>query len=329
MNINHVLEQFKFKGELESCDIFGSGHINTTFLATYNEDGKKRNYVIQKVNTSIFPDIDALMNNIFSVTDFLREKIKADGGNPHRETLHFIRTFDGNKYFKDEDGSCFRAYRFVDNSKAYDTVDSAEVFGKSGKAFGRFQKYLSDFPAESLSEIIKNFHNTIWRYENEFIPAVQKGFTNAMKSGVLAGYPLDSLKVTLVDGSFHPVDSDQLSFEICAMQAYKNACAKAGPVLMEPIMKLEVVTPEENMGDVIGDLNKRRGQVEGMESSRSGARIVKAMVPLAEMFGYVTALRTITSGRATSSMTYSHHAQLSSSIAKAVLEEVKGRADLL
>ena len=173
MNINHVLEQFKFKGELESCDIFGSGHINTTFLATYNEDGKKRNYVIQKVNTSIFPDIDALMNNIFSVTDFLREKIKADGGNPHRETLHFIRTFDGNKYFKDEDGSCFRAYRFVDNSKAYDTVDSAEVFGKSGKAFGRFQKYLSDFPAESLSKIIKNFHNTIWRYENEFIPAVQ------------------------------------------------------------------------------------------------------------------------------------------------------------
>lgn len=173
MNINHVLEQFEFKGELESCDIFGSGHINTTFLATYNEDGKKRNYVIQKVNTSIFPDIDSLMDNIFSVTDFLREKIKTNGGNPHRETLHFIRTFDGNKYFKDEDGSCFRAYRFVDNSKAYDTVDSAEVFGKSGKAFGRFQKYLSDFPAESLSEIIKNFHNTIWRYENEFIPAVQ------------------------------------------------------------------------------------------------------------------------------------------------------------
>jgi translation elongation factor EF-G len=120
-----------------------------------------------------------------------------------------------------------------------------------------------------------------------------------MKNGVLAGYPLDSLKVVLKDGSFHPVDSDQLSFEICAIQAYKNACVKAGPVLMEPIMKLEVVTPEENMGDVIGDLNRRRGQVEGMETSRSGARIVKAMVPLAEMFGYVTALRTITSGRAT------------------------------
>ena len=163
----------------------------------------------------------------------------------------------------------------------------------------------------------------------EFIPAVQKGFTNAMKSGVLAGYPLDSLKVTLVDGSFHPVDSDQLSFEICAMQAYKNACAKAGPVLMEPIMKLEVVTPEENMGDVIGDLNKRRGQVEGMESSRSGARIVKAMVPLAEMFGYVTALRTITSGRATSTMSFSHYSEVSSSIAKNVLTEVNGRVDLL
>ncbi len=163
----------------------------------------------------------------------------------------------------------------------------------------------------------------------EFIPSVQKGFQTAMKNGVLAGYPLDSLKVVLKDGSFHPVDSDQLSFEICAIQAYKNACAKAGPVLTEPIMKLEVVTPEENMGDVIGDLNKRRGQVEGMESSRSGARIVKAKVPLAEMFGYVTALRTITSGRATSSMTYDHHAQVSSSIAKAVLEEVKGRVDLV
>ena len=153
-------------------------------------------------------------------------------------------------------------------------------------------------------------------------------FIDEVKGG-LAGYPLDSLKVVLKDGSFHPVDSDQLSFEICAIQAYKNACAKAGPVLTEPIMKLEVVTPEENMGDVIGDLNKRRGQVEGMETSRSGARIVKAMVPLAEMFGYVTALRTITSGRATSSMTYDHHAQVSSSIAKAVLEEVKGRVDLL
>ena len=163
----------------------------------------------------------------------------------------------------------------------------------------------------------------------EFIPSVQKGFENAMKNGVLGGYPMENLKVTLTDGSFHPVDSDQLSFELAAINAYRNACPKAGPVLMGPIMKVEVVTPEENMGDVIGDLNKRRGQVEGMDEARSGARIVKAQVPLAEMFGYVTALRTITSGRATSSMEYDHHAPLSSSIAKAVLEEVKGRTDLV
>ena len=163
----------------------------------------------------------------------------------------------------------------------------------------------------------------------EFIPSVQKGFENAMKTGVLGGYPMTGLKVVLTAGSFHPVDSDQLSFELAALNAYKNGCPKAGPVLMEPIMKVEVVTPEENMGDVIGDLNKRRGQVEGMEEARSGARIVKAQVPLSEMFGYVTALRTITSGRATSSMEYDHHAPLSSAIAKAVLEEVKGRADLV
>ncbi len=163
----------------------------------------------------------------------------------------------------------------------------------------------------------------------EFIPSVQKGFENAMKNGVLGGYPMENLKVTLTDGSFHPVDSDQLSFELAAINAYRNACPKAGPVLMEPIMKVEVVTPEENMGDVIGDLNKRRGQVEGMDEARSGARIVKAQVPLAEMFGYVTALRTITSGRATSSMEYDHHSPLSSSIAKVVLEEVKGRTDLV
>lgn len=163
----------------------------------------------------------------------------------------------------------------------------------------------------------------------EFIPSVQKGFQKAMKNGVLAGYPLDQLKVTLIDGSFHAVDSDQLSFEICAIQAFKSASEKAGPALMEPIMKIEVVTPEESMGDVIGDLNKRRGQVEGMETSRTGARIVKAKVPLAETFGYVTALRTITSGRATSSMLFSHYAEVSASIAKQVLTEVQGRVDLI
>ncbi|WP_297929814.1 elongation factor G [uncultured Coprobacter sp.] len=163
----------------------------------------------------------------------------------------------------------------------------------------------------------------------EFIPSIQKGFTTAMRNGVLAGYPLDQLKVTVIDGSFHPVDSDQLSFEVCAIQAFKKACEKAKPVLLEPIMKIEVVTPEESMGDVISDLNKRRGQVEGMESSRSGARIVKAKAPLAEMFGYVTSLRTITSGRATSTMTFSHYAEVSTAIAKQVLTEAQGRVDLL
>ncbi len=163
----------------------------------------------------------------------------------------------------------------------------------------------------------------------EFIPSVQKGFQDCLSSGVLGGFPMTGLKVTLNDGSFHPVDSDQLSFELVARQAFRNLCPKAGPVLMEPIMKVEVVTPEENMGDVIGDLNKRRGLVQGMEEARSGARIVKAMVPLAEMFGYVTALRTITSGRATSSMEYDHHSPVSTSIAKAVLDEVKGHSELL
>ncbi len=163
----------------------------------------------------------------------------------------------------------------------------------------------------------------------EFIPSIQKGFTAAMKNGVLAGFPVEQLKVTVIDGSFHPVDSDQLSFELCAIQAFKKASEKAGPVLLEPIMKIEVVTPEESMGDVIGDLNKRRGQVEGMETARSGARVVKAKAPLAEMFGYVTALRTITSGRATSTMTFSHYSEVSNSIAKNVLAECQGRVDLL
>ena len=213
------------------------------------------------------------------------------------------------------------------------TVNLREVYKKQSGGRGKFADIIVNVGPvdEDFKEGGLQFINEVTggNIPKEFIPSVQKGFQTAMKNGVLAGFPMDSMKVTLLDGSFHPVDSDQLSFEICAIQAYKNACSKAGPVLMEPIMKLEVVTPEENMGDVIGDLNKRRGQVEGMESSRSGARIVKAMVPLAEMFGYVTALRTITSGRATSSMSYDHHAQVSTSIAKAVLDEVKGHSELL
>ena len=213
------------------------------------------------------------------------------------------------------------------------TVNLREVYKKQSGGRGKFADIIVNVGPvdEDYKEGGLQFVNEVkgGNVPKEFIPSVQKGFENAMKNGILGGYPMDSMKVTLIDGSFHPVDSDQLSFELAALNAYKNACVKAGPVLMEPIMKLEVITPEENMGDVIGDLNKRRGQVEGMDEARSGARVVKAMVPLSEMFGYVTALRTITSGRATSSMEYDHHAPLSSAIAKAVLEEVKGRADLV
>ena len=213
------------------------------------------------------------------------------------------------------------------------TVNHREVYKKQSGGRGKFADIIVNVGPrdEDYKESPLQFINSVTggNIPKEFIPSVQKGFEAAMKNGVLGGFPLDSLKVELVDGSFHPVDSDQLSFEIAAQLAYKACCAKAKPVLMEPIMKLEVVTPEENMGDVIGDLNKRRGQVEGMDTTRTGARLVKAMVPLAEMFGYVTALRTITSGRATSSMTYDHHAPVSSNIAKAVLEEMKGRVDLV
>ena len=213
------------------------------------------------------------------------------------------------------------------------SVTLREVYKKQSGGRGKFADIIVTVGPkdEDYTEGDLQFINEVkgGNIPKEFIPSVQKGFEDCLKSGVLGGFPMTGMKVTLTDGSFHPVDSDQLSFELAAHNAFKNACPKAGPVLMEPIMKVEVVTPEENMGDVIGDLNKRRGMVQGMDEARSGARIVKAMVPLAEMFGYVTALRTITSGRATSSMEYDHHAPLSSSIAKTVLEEVKGRADLL
>ena len=212
------------------------------------------------------------------------------------------------------------------------TVDLREVYKKQSGGRGKFADIIIKFgPADEDFDGALQFVDEVkgGNVPKEFIPSVQKGFEKAMKSGVLAGYPLDSLKVTLVDGSFHPVDSDQLSFEVAAMMAFKEASEQASPVLMEPIMQLEVVTPEENMGDVIGDLNKRRGQVEGSELNRSGAQVIKAKVPMSEMFGYVTALRTITSGRASSTMSFSHYAEVSSSIAKKILEELNGRVDLI
>ena len=202
-----------------------------------------------------------------------------------------------------------------------------EVYKKQSGGRGKFGDIIvtvgpkdEDFQGDDLQFVNEVSGGHI---PKEFIPAVQKGFKDSMKNGILAGFPVMGMKVVPNDGSFHPVDSDQLSFELAAHAAFKNVCAKAGPMLMEPIMKVEVVTPEENMGDVIGDLNKRRGMVQGMEEARSGARIVKAMVPLSEMFGYVTALRTITSGRATSSMEYDHHAPLSATLQEQVLADLK------
>ena len=212
------------------------------------------------------------------------------------------------------------------------SVELREVFKKQTGGRGKFADIIVRVePVDEGFEGNLQFVDEVkgGNIPKEYIPSIQKGFVNAMKNGVLAGYPVEQLKVTVIDGSFHPVDSDQLSFELCAIQAFKKASEKAGPVLLEPIMKIEVVTPEERMGDVISDLNKRRGQVEGMETSRSGARVVKAKAPLAEMFGYVTALRTITSGRATSTMSFSHYDEVSSSIAKNVLTECQGRVDLL
>ena len=159
----------------------------------------------------------------------------------------------------------------------------------------------------------------------EFIPAIEKGFKEAMKQGPLAGYEMDSMKVTLIDGSFHPVDSDALSFELAAKMGYKEAAKAAGAVILEPIMKLEVLTPEENMGDIVGDLNRRRGQINNMDD-RAGSKVVKASVPLSEMFGYVTTLRTLSSGRATSTMEFSHYAETPSNIADEVIKKAKGNA---
>lgn len=209
-------------------------------------------------------------------------------------------------------------------------VEYREVFKKQTGGRGKFadiQVRISpaDEGVEGLQFIDSIKGGTIPR---EYIPSVEKGFKEAMKNGPLAGFAMDSLKVELFDGSFHPVDSDQLSFEIAARQAFKTATAKAKPILMEPIMEIEVVTPEEYMGDVIGDFNKRRGQVLGMEN-KAGARLIRAKVPLSEQFGYVTVLRTLTSGRATSSMEFSHYQEVPKGIALEVLSEMKGKTELL
>ena len=209
------------------------------------------------------------------------------------------------------------------------SVDHREVYKKQSGGRGKFADIVVTIePVEDKEKEGLEFVNEIkgGNIPREFVPSVEKGFKEAMDAGVLAGYTVDSLKVTLKDGSFHAVDSDQLSFEIAAKMAYRSALPKAGPVLLEPIMKLEVLTPEESMGDIVGDLNRRRGQVEGMDD-RAGAKVVKAKVPLSEMFGYVTDLRTMSSGRATSTMEFSHFDECPKGIADEVIAKAKGKVE--
>ncbi|MFA6703314.1 MAG: elongation factor G [Bacteroidales bacterium] len=202
------------------------------------------------------------------------------------------------------------------------TVQHRELFKKQTGGRGKFADIIFELGPADEGVTGLQFVDEVkgGNIPREYIPAVEKGFKAAMQNGVLAGYEVTSMKVALKDGSYHPVDSDQLSFEICARQAFRKAAAKAAPVIMEPVMALEVVTPEEYMGDVIGDLNKRRGQITNMDS-RGGARIIKAMVPLSEQFGYVTVLRTLSSGRATSTMEFSHYAELPANLAKEIIEK--------
>ena len=209
------------------------------------------------------------------------------------------------------------------------TVQHREVFKKQTGGRGKFADIIFEIGPAEEGKTGLTFVDEVkgGNVPREFIPAVQKGFESAMANGALAGYTIDAMKVTLKDGSFHPVDSDQLSFEICARNGFRQAAPKAGSVIMEPVMAVEVVTPEESMGDIIGDLNKRRGMIQGMDQ-KGTARVVKAKVPLSEMFGYVTVLRTISSGRATSSMEFSHFEEVPANLAKEIIEKSGKRNEL-
>ncbi|MFN5629768.1 MAG: elongation factor G [Bacteroidota bacterium] len=214
------------------------------------------------------------------------------------------------------------------------TVEHREVYKKQTGGRGKFADikfFLSpvdeDFVPDAKNGGLQFVNEVVGgNIPREYIPSVEKGFRTSMVNGVMAGFPLQTLKVRLIDGSYHAVDSDSLSFEICAKTAYREACPKAKPSLLEPIMKIEVLTPEQNMGDVVGDLNKRRGQIEGMDS-KAGSQVIKAKVPLSEMFGYVTTLRTITSGRASSSMEFSHYSEAPRNIAEEVIAKSKGKTE--
>ncbi len=203
------------------------------------------------------------------------------------------------------------------------TVQHREVFKKQSGGRGKFADIIVEIGPADEGKTGLQFDNQVkgGNVPKEFIPSVQKGFESAMANGVLAGYEVPSMKVTLLDGSFHPVDSDQLSFELAARMAFRHACPKAKPVLLEPIMNLEVVTPEDYMGDIVGDLNRRRGQINAMDTTANGARIIRAFVPLAEQFGYVTVLRTLSSGRATSTMSFDHYSEVPANLAKDIVEK--------
>ncbi len=203
------------------------------------------------------------------------------------------------------------------------TVQHREVFKKQTGGRGKFADIIVEIGPADEGVTGLQFDNQVkgGNIPKEYIPSIQKGFESAMTNGCLAGYEVPSLKVTVIDGSYHPVDSDQLSFEIAARLAFRHAYRKANPVLLEPIMNLEVVTPEEYMGDIVGDLNRRRGQINAMDTTANGARIIKAFVPLAEQFGYVTVLRTLSSGRATSTMSFDHYAEVPGNLAKDIVEK--------
>ena len=203
------------------------------------------------------------------------------------------------------------------------TVQHREVFKKQSGGRGKFADIIVEIGPADEGKTGLQFDNQVkgGNVPKEFVPAVQKGFESAMANGCLAGYEVPAIKVTLLDGSFHPVDSDQLSFELAARMAFRHACPKAKPIILEPIMNLEVVTPEEYMGDIVGDLNRRRGQINAMDTTANGARIIRAFVPLSEQFGYVTVLRTLSSGRATSTMSFDHYSEVPANLAKDIVEK--------
>jgi len=227
-SINEILNQFDFKGTFVEYNIYGSGHINTTYLVKYNDNGKIWQYIVQNINPNVFKNIEKLMDNIFSVTSYLRMGIRESGGDENRETLHFIKTKDGAKFYKTEDGHYFRAYIFVENSVGYNSVESADMFGESGVAFGKFQKLLADFPAETLFETIPDFHNTLKRYETEFLPVVESNL-----SGRKAHCP------------------DEIEF----VRARKEYCSRFVDLIAQGSLPLRVTHNDTKLNNVLFDVD--------------------------------------------------------------------------